>query len=596
MLIMPEGLHSLTLVCQFDSCQTALSRQCPFGICFALHWLDNGKQTRRTVWCRDRSLSNIGFHLPDVVYFRRAIWAGKMNGAVSSDVRENDALIESLLEPSAYIHTVVGPVVLIETHISWVLLAGNFAYKIKKPMQTDFLDYKTLENRHHACCEELRLGNRYARGLYLDVVPITFEDGQTRMDGDARPIEFAVRMRRFDDNALLSQQLAKKLVKLEDVVQLAKTIAEFHAFAHKVNQPRGDEFVSRMALQANRNFDLLQSEPLLSQDSGLKNLENWTVAFVAKHKSCFLARTYDGFVRECHGDLHCDNIVFWSGHWVPFDGIEFNSELSWIDVANDISFLVMDLQERGYVELSAILLNAYLEETGDYQSLTIMRWYMVYRALVRAKVAVIRSRQLNHVQRLDSEQIAPAKAYIRLAEQIAHSADRRLWITHGVSGSGKTTVSQRIVQKESAIRIRSDVERKRLFKTSKTSRQDGNSTDGLYSPTASEATYRRLFEVAKDVLHADFAVVVDATFLRRSDRQRFQVMARSENATFRIVDFQVDEATLRERINHRGLKQNDASDATIAILASQLLVQEPLTEDELEVTIDGNESCLADKR
>ncbi len=530
--------------------------------------------------------------MPGVEYFRSAIQASKMNGAVSSDVRENDALIESLLEPSAYVHSVAEPVVLIETHISWVLLAGNFAYKIKKPMQTDFLDYKSLEKRHYACCEELRLGNRYARGLYLDVVPITFEDGQIRMDGDAQPIEFAVRMRRFDDNALLSKQLAENLVKLDDVVQLAKTIAEFHSMALKVNQPRGEEFVSQIALQASQNFELLLNEPLLRQDVGLKDLENWTVAFFMKHRSYFLTRSYDGFVRECHGDLHCDNIVFWSGHWVPFDGIEFNTELSWIDVASDISFLVMDLQERGYVELSAILLNAYLEETGDYQSLTVMRWYMVYRALVRAKVAVIRSRQLNHVQRLDSEQIAPARAYIRLAERIAKSIDRRLWITHGVSGSGKTTFSQRIVQKEGAIRIRSDVERKRLFKTSKITRQDGHSAEGLYSPTASDATYRRLFDLARDIVHADFAVVVDATFLRRSDRQRFQLMARSEGADFRIVDIQVDEGTLRERISHRMLKQNDASDATLAVLDGQLLVQEPLTKDELELTIEGNKCYL----
>lgn len=508
-----------------------------------------------------------------------------------SDTKQ-DFLIGSFLDPSAYVHSVVGPIVLHETHISWVLLAGNFAYKIKKPIVTDFLDYGTLAKRHHACCEELRLGSRYAEGLYLDIVPITFEDGQIRMDGDSQPIEFAVRMRRFPEGSLLSQQLQADIVTPENIVQLATKIAGFHRIALKLENPRA-EMVSKILAQANENFEVLQSEPLLKQDPVLRRLESWTQAYFANHESLFRARLFEGFVRECHGDLHCENIVLWSGHFYPFDGIEFNSDYSWIDVISDCSFLVMDLQERGRQDLASCFLNAYLEQTGDYRSLSLLRWYMVYRALVRAKVAVIRARQVDHVLRLRHEQLEPARNYIRLADKITQPCKRHLWITHGVSGSGKTTGSQRLIQKMGAIRIRSDIERKRLFKTSKAMQPSLEFGHGMYSPTGSEATYSMLLVLAKDLLRANFSVVVDATFLKNADRQRFQLLAKTEGADFSIIDFKSDEETLRQRIAHRTQAQNDASDATAAILANQLLFQEPLTVLELAMAIGPDTDCAA---
>jgi aminoglycoside phosphotransferase family enzyme/predicted kinase len=505
---------------------------------------------------------------------------------VNNAVSKNDSFIKSLLDPSAFLHSISGPVELRETHISWVILAGDFAYKIKKPITTDFLDYSTLSKRHHACCEELRLGNRYSEGLYLDVVPITLEEDKCRVDGDGQPFEFAVRMRRFPDAALLSRQLESNLVTAENIIQLAGNIANFHDSAMRLEQS-GDELVSRVVEQAKENFQLLTSEPLLRHDPTLKQLERWTISYFDSHELYFRKRLREGFVRECHGDLHCDNVVLRDGHFSPFDGIEFNSEYSWIDVASDISFLVMDLEERGHEDFAAILLNAYLEQTGDYRALSVLRWYLVYRALVRAKVAVIRARQVHNVRCLDAQQVATAFDYIRLADRTMRSGKRCLWITHGVSGSGKTAGSRCLVEKEHAIRIRSDIERKRLYKTS-TATRSNDSVLEMYSPRASEATYDRLFEIARDILRAEFPVVVDATFLKRTDRQRFHMLAKSEDAEFNIVDFQAAPEILRARITHRRSTQNDASDATLAILANQLIVQEPLTDSELEMTVDGN--------
>jgi len=508
--------------------------------------------------------------------------ATQMINATNADSSNRDALIESLLNPSSYVHSVDGPVLLRETHISWVLLAGHYAYKIKKPIQTEFLDYGSLAKRHHSCCEELRLGSRYATGLYLDIVPITFEDGQVRMDGDAQPIEFAVRMRRFKDEELFSEKLAKNLISTEDMIQLAATLATIQGNAFRLEPSRLDH-ASQILSQAKQNFEYLFSEPLLCQDKIIQELEKWTTTYFESHRQDFDNRTKNGFVRECHGDLHCGNIVSWKGHLVPFDGIEFNAEYSWIDVMNDIAFLVMDLQKNGHPELSAVFLNAYLEQTGDYQSLTVLKWYLIYRALVRAKVTVMRARQLNEVQRLDLQQIAPAKVYIQLAEKLSQTKTRKLWITHGVSGSGKTTGSQQTVEREGAIRIRSDLERKRLFMTARSNHDEYALGEGIYSPTSSEATYKRLYEIAKSILQSGFDVIVDATFLKQSDRQRFRRLAETERAEFHIQDYQVDEKTLKQRIMHRRSKNNDASDATLEILESQLANQEPLSREEQRI-------------
>ena len=262
---------------------------------------------------------------------------------------------------------------------------------------------------------------------------------------------------------------------------------------------------------------------------------------------------------------------------------------AWIDVISDVAFLVMDLQELRHPELSSAFLNAYLEQTGDYRALVVLRWYLVYRALVRSKVALFRARQLNHEQPLDTKQLEPVHAYIRLAAQLMQPMKRRMWITHGASGSGKTTGSQQIVEQQGAIRVRSDIERKRLFKTSKVDNFDNEIGRGIYSPSISNATYERLSEISSCILQSGFDVIVDATFLKHSDCERFRRLAETEGAEFRILDFQTDEATLQQRITQRRLTRHDASDATLEVLAAQLRTQEPLTADELKVTVRLND-------
>lgn len=501
-------------------------------------------------------------------------------------VLDTKAIVDQLRDPESYPHSVDGPIAVLETHISWILLAGNFAYKIKKRLKNNFLDYSTLEQRHHACCEEVRLGWRYAEGLYLDVVPITCEDGMVRMDGDAYPVEFAVRMRRFPSDALLSVQLRKGNVSESNINQLARTLSEFHQRATVIAATDGITADATLE-QALENFDALRGTDNQGITSKLPEIESWVKQFFSDNQQRFKSRIDGGFVRECHGDLHCDNIVYWRNHWTPYDGIEFNKDYTRIDTISDIAFLIMDLTERSHASLAIVLLNAYLEHTGDYEGLLLLRWYMVYRAMVRAKVAFIRSQQLTDPNEMQS-QLRLAEQYLTTAITTIHSGERSLWITHGVSGSGKTTGSQKIVVDNGAIRIRSDVERKRLFGMLASSVSTSNYGQGIYSSSASEMTYGRLRQLSRTILEAGYPVVVDATFLKRADRDAFHALAEELSIRFQIVDFYASESILHDRINRRRLANNDASDATIKILEKQLATQEPLAPAEQAFTITGN--------
>ena len=500
--------------------------------------------------------------------------------------------LRELRSPEVYPHSVPEPVFLHETHISWVFLAGNFAYKIKKPLTTDFLDYGDLRKRHHACCEELRLGARYAEGLYLDVVPITVEDGHLHVDGDGQPVEFAVRMRRFPKGALLSEHLTAGLVTDEAMQRLGETVAGFHRRA-AVHREDPDAFLAQTLNFSRANFRALAAWPHPEWAAAQAAIEHWTEDNFSHHQGHFRRRSQEGFVRECHGDLHSENIVRWHDHWVPFDGIEFNEALSQIDVLNDISFLVIDLQARGYRSLAASLLNAYLEQTGDYDSLFLLRWYLVYRAVVRAKVLGMRAAQASDRQAAEAAS-QKSRHWLELALATSEasgqtSAQRpELWITHGVSGSGKTTGSQQLIGTRGAVRLRSDVERKRLFGAASSSRSaTATFGQGMYSAKASEATYQLLLLHARNILRAGYPVIVDATFLKHRDRLQFHQLAEAEGVPFGILDFQVDEATIRRRLAARAAVAKDASDADETVFRRQLAIQEPLTDSEKSSVISS---------
>lgn len=454
------------------------------------------------------------------------------------------------------------PVQLIETHISWVLLAGEYAYKIKKAIDLGFLDYTELGARRFCCDEEIRLNRRTAPDIYLDVVPIggSFDDPEF----GARPaIEYAVRMQRFASATLMDELLQRDRIVPCHIDSLAAAIAGFHADLPVVDPASAFGTAATIDAAVLQNYTQLRS--LLKGDADremISALEAASQAEFAECKETFEQRRAQGCVRECHGDLHLGNIVLVGDEPIPFDCIEFNPALRWIDVMDELAFSVMDLLHRDHAEFAWRLLNAYLEFSGDYGGIAVLRFYLAYRATVRAKVSAIRAAQPDITRQARADGQSACRSYLALARRCLAQYRPALIITHGLPGSGKTTFSQLALQQMGAIRIRSDVERKRLFGLGMLESSRASVGD-IYSHEATQRTYARLHELARGLLLAGYPVIVDAAFLKLDERQMFRELAQDMSVPFAIASLHAQDATLRERIRQR---RNDASEADVKVL------------------------------
>ena len=488
-------------------------------------------------------------------------------------------LVRSLRDPACYDHA-AGPVRVIETHISWVLLTGEFAYKIKKPLDLGFLDFSSLNKRLHACCDEVQLNRRLAPAIYLDVVPITGTPVAPRVNGSGEAFEYAVKMRQFPPDATLDQLDDQGGMTAHHVEAIAATLARFHlegCARAPADSPWGDS--EKVWQPVAQNF--AQIAPRLDDPAdrkGLDALQRWSEAEHARLAPLMAARKRDGFVRECHGDLHLGNLAWVDDQLLVFDCIEFNPELRWIDIQSEVAFCYMDLLQRGHADWAWLFLNGWLEKTGDYAGLALLRYYAVYRALVRAKVSAIRSAQTASPGR--EAALAGVRALLNLATTLTHPLPVRLDITHGLSGSGKTTVTRKRMQTAGAIRLRSDVERKRLAGLDALAKSGSGVGQQLYAADATRRTYDHLARLAGEILDAGWPVIVDATFTSRWQRDLLREAARTRKVEFRILDFPVPVATLRERIVQRSHEGKDASEADLAVLQHQLDTEEPLGADE----------------
>jgi aminoglycoside phosphotransferase family enzyme/predicted kinase len=494
-------------------------------------------------------------------------------------------LVARLRSATCYPHPVAAVEVL-ETHISWVLLAGDFAYKIKKPVNLGFVDFSTLAARRRFCEEEIRLNRRTATALYLDVVPVSQAPGGLAMGGDGPAIEYAVRMRRFPQEALLNAMARRGALTARHVDDLAAAMAEFHGgvAAQRGEGPFGSP--AEVLDEASGNFtQLAQIDAGADTPAARESLRAWTHAEFALHEAAFAHRKFAGFVRECHGDLHLGNVALIDARPVAFDAIEFNEGFRWIDVMNEVAFPVMDLHHHQLPRLAHRLLDAYLSATGDYAGLRVLRFYAVYRAMVRAKVACIRAHQGGAAA---AQREASARAYrghLALAERLSRPAPAALVAMHGLSGSGKTTVSQRLLEALGAVRLRSDVERKRLHGLAAQARTGSAPGGGLYTAADDRLTYERLAALADECLAAGWPVIVDATFLERRWRELFRDYARERAVPFVLLACAAPEETLRGRVAARERGAADASEAGIAVLERQITRLEPLDCDELESAV-----------
>ncbi|WP_018870561.1 bifunctional aminoglycoside phosphotransferase/ATP-binding protein [Thioalkalivibrio sp. ALgr3] len=458
----------------------------------------------------------------------------------------------------------------IETHISTVILAGDWAWKFKKPLDLGFLDFSTLQARRHFCETELEINRRLAPEIYHEVVSINGDPEHPVINGPGEVLEYAVRMRRFDRERQLDRLLERGALPPEAMDELGRYIARFHESVERTGPDSAHGTPETEAAPMRENFPgLFESARQPSERERLQRLQTWTEKELDRLRPLMQARHDGGHVRHCHGDLHLGNMVYIKAgddaggeRPVAFDAIEFDPELRWIDVISEIAFTTMDLLAREHPAHAWRLLNAWLEEREDFDGLALLPLYQVYRALVRAKVQGIHAAEPS----LPSDEKAAHQAemgrYLALAERLTEPRRPRLILMHGVSGSGKTVISTRVLQALGAVRLRSDVERKRMADTVS------------YSEEARTRIYDHLLERAGELLELGHTVIVDATFLERGQREPFRDLAARMEAGFAVVACHADEDLLRERLEARAAQGRDASDADVEVMQQQRPRQE----------------------
>jgi len=490
---------------------------------------------------------------------------------MSTDPLNRSRLLVTSLR-SALAREVGADVPLIETHISWVLLAGEHAYKIKKPVRLSFLDFSTLAARRHFCDEELRLNRRFAPLLYLRVLPITGDENAPHLGGVGEPIEYALQMQRMRDDDLAGARLARGALDAADLERFAATLVDWHRNAPQAAADGAWGTPRRVAADID---GVLAAWPAADDTDAIGDLRRWFDAQGDDTAEQVAGRLAAGHVRECHGDLHVDNLAFVDGKLIAFDCLEFDPALRWIDTVSEVAFLAMDLQARQRHDLAHAFVNAYLEGSGDAAGLPLLRRYAVYRALVRARVARLRD-AAGGVR-------GAAAGYLQLAQRLARQWDPRLLVTHGLPGSGKTWVTRDLLGVTGAIRWRSDVERRRMLGS------------GHYQASDSEVVYARLRELARLSLRCGYPTIVDAACLRRAERDALRALAAEMQVPCVLLHCDAPPDVLRQRVHERAARGSDASEADDAVLQKLGGWIEPLAPDEqrLAIRVDTSQPLSA---
>jgi aminoglycoside phosphotransferase family enzyme/predicted kinase len=514
---------------------------------------------------------------------------------MADDGQHRPGLVDAMLEPSAYPHA-PGSVELRETHISWVFLAGDRAYKVKKPVVFPFLDYGTLERRHFMCREELRLNRRLAPRIYLDVVGVRRRGDRytlTRED-DPEAIEFAVEMRRVDERRSLASLAAADRLQPSQLVAVGARLARFHAEAPEAPVERREIRILAETLDENLSTLHAAGAGILGPER-LDAADTFTRCFLAARRSELEARARAGLVRDCHGDLRAEHVIVPTrGNLYVYDCVEFNPALRQIDVAADIAFLVMDLARLGAESSARKLVEEYRRAGGDPGDDSLVAFFAAYRAWVRAKVACLRARELADRDPERAERETEARELHALGHRFAWGARRPLLLViSGVAGSGKTALARRLAELGGWPHLSSDVTRKRLGGLRPTERGG----ERLYSPELTAQTYAELGRLAAGELAREGAAIVDATFHRRAERAAFRDGLDDRTARILSVECTAPRDVLLARAGERERQPDRVSDAGVAVVRRQLAELEPPGEScratRIELSTDAAPERLA---
>ena len=487
---------------------------------------------------------------------------------------DTSKLIEQMQQSEFYPHSTVESIELVQTHISYVFLTGDYAYKLKKAINFGFLDFSTLDKRQHFLAEEIRLNESIAPELYLEVLPITQTGDRYSLGGEGEVVEYVLKMRQFPQENLFVNLFAAGKLDIKQMEELGKIVAQFHSQAETNDYIRSFGTVAKISESFDENYQ--QTEKyigIVQTQTQFDETKAYTDRFFAEKDALFESRRENNQIKECHGDLHLKNICLWQDQIQLFDRIEFNEPFRFVDIMYDVAFAVMDLEARDRKDLANAFLNTYLEQTGDWFGLQLLPLYLSRQAYVRAKVTSFLLDDPGIPQKVKEEAAKTAADYYQQAWAYTQNRSGKIILMSGLSGAGKTTVAKEIARNINAIHIRSDAIRKHLAGIP----LNEKGGEEIYSAEMSQQTYSKMLELGILLANIGFSVILDGKYDRVALRQKAIATAKDNNLPLKIINCTAPTEVLRDRLDQRS---GDISDATTELLSSQQAKAEDFTEEE----------------
>ena len=493
--------------------------------------------------------------------------------------------IDALLCPSIY-PDATSAVTLLHTHISWLVLTDTHVYKFKKPVDFGFLDFTTLEKRRFYCNEELRLNRRLSPDIYLGIAELREgNNGKLSFNGNGKLIDYAVKMVRLPEQRMMAKLLDEDKVYPADIIGIAQLVARFHDAAAR--GPRIDLFGTVEMIRANWDENLQQARPYLGRTISsltLESIGSWAMKRLQKDEKLFRSRVADGFIRECDGDLHSENICL-DGTVHIFDCIEFSEKFRFTDTAADVAFMVMDLENHGRRNLADLFVTEYIAASGDRGIQEVLPLYLANRAFIRGKVESFRldDRGIPEIEKFAATK--RAKKFFRLSRGYAlrEKLPFSLIMTCAPSGCGKSSMAAELAFQLGLEHFSTDIERKRMAGIA-----PGEHGGDIYTPEWNRQTYQRLENLAREKLSKGSSVVIDGTFIRRSNRDAFAALARTAGCDLVILRLDCPPETVRKRLETRAQETYSYSDGTWEVYVQQSsMIEEPDSSEGVVIHLDA---------
>ena len=491
------------------------------------------------------------------------------------DITGLSPVVQAFFNPGFYPHK-CSAIDLLQTQMSYVFLTGDYAYKIKMPVNLGYLDYTTLEKREYFCNKELLLNRRLAPDVYLKVIPVVERDGVYALGGAGKIVEYVLKMKQLPGERMMNVLLEDNKVSPDMVVKVARKLANFHASAETGREISKYGNIDSIRINTEENFSQTKKYIGISiTPEQYKSIEKYTNDFLERNEVLFGRRVDNGHIRDCHGDVHSAHICF-TDDIAIYDCIEFNDRFRYCDVASEIAFLAMDMEYSGHYDLSAVLMRGYMEASQDNEINDLLNFYKCYRAYVRGKVWSFKM-DVPHLSPVEREEARiTAGKYFTLAGSYIGKGPV-LVITAGLMGTGKSTLVNYIASLMGIRVISSDVTRKELAGILLTQHEFAEFDQGIYTPEFTRRTYQQMIDWARELLLQGQSVILDASFKEKEERARAIDLARETGARFLLVECVLDEELVKQRLEQR-IREGSVSDGRWELLAEQKKKFDKITE------------------